>query len=164
MNNLVFHIIVVSDSIHSGERKDTSGDKALEILVKNGYKVSGKTIIPNNYREIIRVIRKLYDSNVLIFIGGTGPSPRDITIDVIEEIAWRKIPGFGEYFRLKSFEEIGYHGLLSRSELYILHDGRIVTVLPGSPKSVETGLRILLNIVEHLFEEIWRFDEPHSTR
>lgn len=161
MKNIVFHIIVVSDNVYSGLREDTSGDKAISMITNRGYRVSGKTIIPNNYREIIRTIRETKDSNILVFIGGTGPSLRDITIDSIERIAWRKIPGFGEFFRMKSFEEIGYRSLISRSELYILYDGRIVVTLPGSPSGVELGLNILLNIVDHLYEEIWRFDKPH---
>ena len=158
----VFHIIVVSDRVYEGEAVDESGEKAREIIESRGYMVSGKTIVPNRYREILRAIWGDHKSNVLLFIGGTGPSPRDITVDVIESIAWRKVPGFGEFFRLKSFEKIGYRGLLSRSEAYVLGDGRVAVVLPGSIDAVVLGLEILLNMIEHLLEETTRFEGPHK--
>lgn len=158
----VFHIIVVSDHVYEGLEEDVSGEEARKTIESRGYRVLGKTVIPNKYREIIRVIRETREANTLLFLGGTGPSPRDITVDVLESIAWRKIPGFGEYFRLRSFEEIGYRGLLSRSELYILNDGRIAVALPGSTGAVKLGLEILLNVIEHLLEETTRFEGKHK--
>lgn len=159
---LSFYIVVVSDQVFSGKKKDVSGEKACTIIESKGYVVRGKEVIPNNPREIIRVLRNVRDVNTIVFIGGTGYSPRDITIDVIEQLAWRKVSGFGELFRFESFKEIGYRGLLSRAETYVLSDGRIVVVLPGSPNAVSLGLEILLEMIEHLFEEVHRFDKPHK--
>jgi len=158
---LKFSIIVVSDRVYGGKALDESGEHAVELVRKHGYVVDRKIIIPNRYREILKAIQETIDSNIVVLIGGTGPSPRDITIDLLEDIAWRKIPGFGEYFRRRSFEETGYRGLLSRSELYILYDGRVAVALPGSRSGVETGLDIFLNMVEHLVEEIHRFEGVH---
>ncbi len=157
-----FSIIVVSDSVYNGEREDVSGEIARNMLLERGYRVIGKIIVPNDPKLILKALRKSsMKSDVVILIGGTGPSPRDITIDLVEDIAWRRLPGFGEFFRKESFHEVGYRALVSRAELYILYDGTIAVVLPGSSNAVKTGLEILLSIIEHLVEETKRFEGPH---
>lgn len=155
-----FAIIVVSDRVTAGD-DDISGLKAKELIKKKGFQVDGIIYVGNNYRDIVKAIRSV-KNDVLVFIGGTGLSPRDITVDVIEEHAWRKVPGFGEYFRLSTALKTGLRSLLSRAELYVLHDGRIAVALPGSPSAVEDGVPILLEIVEHALEEARRFEEKHK--
>jgi len=154
--------VVVSDRVYYGEATDVSGVRAREILASKGYVVNALTTIPNNPREILRILRSDRDSRVFVFIGGTGLSPRDITVDTLESVAWRRIPGFGELFRLKSFEKKGYRGLLSRSEAFVLADGRVAVALPGSPEAVELGLEILLGMIDHLLEEVERFEGSHK--
>lgn len=160
---LSFTVVVVSDRVHRGLERDVSGETAVELIKRRGFIVDGKIIVPNSYREIVKVIREV-KSNVLVFIGGTGVSPRDITVDVVEEHSWRTLPGFGEYFRLKSIEKLGLKALFSRASLFILPDARVAAVLPGSRDAVETGLEILLNLVEHLVEEVGRFEGEHRLR
>lgn len=155
-----FSIIVVSDSVAKGVKKDTSGLKAKELIERKGHVVEETLVIGNNYRDIVRTIRYV-KSDILVFIGGTGLSPRDITTDVVEEHAWRKVPGFGEYFRLSTASKTGLRSLISRAGLYVLPDGRVAVVLPGSPDAVEDGLNILLEIVEHVLEEAGRFEGEH---
>lgn len=160
---IIFHVVIVSDTIAKNPSIDVSGRKVIEIITSRNYKITGLDIIPNNYRDIIRIIKNSPNqANVLIFIGGTGPSPRDITIDVIESISWRKIEGFGELFRRLSYEVEGIKAILSRTNLYILPTGKIIVVLPGSPKAVELGVKLLLDLVEHLVEEVNRFEEHHK--
>ncbi len=156
-----FLVVVVSDRVYSGEAEDVSGARAVEIIRDKNYVVEDKIVVPNRFRDILKIIQSYRDVDVIVFIGGTGPSPRDVTVDAIESIAWRWIPGFGEYFRSESFKQIGYRGLLSRSELFLLGDGRAVLVLPGSPDAVVLGLNIFLEIVDHLLEEARRFEKPH---
>ncbi|MEM0001607.1 MAG: MogA/MoaB family molybdenum cofactor biosynthesis protein [Desulfurococcaceae archaeon] len=153
-------IIVVSDRIREGLDVDTSGEFALEKLREKGLSVCGKTIIGNNYRDIVKTMRESRE-RILLFIGGTGVSPRDITVDVVENTAWRCLPGFGELFRYISYQQIGIRAILSRSTLCVLHDGKIVVVLPGSPGAVSIGVEILSQIVDHLVEEVDRFESPH---
>lgn len=161
----VFHVIVVSDNVYMGLKEDISGELVVKRLEEKGYKVNGKTIVPNRYREILRAVNKAAEkSDAIILVGGTGPSPRDITVDVVEAISWRKIPGFGELFRLKSYQQIGYRGILSRAELYLLHSGVAVAVLPGSIKAVELGIEILSGIISHLIEEAKRYEGEHRVK
>lgn len=158
-----FYVVVVSDTVYSDRSRDVSGIRAVEILRSKGHNVLGPSYIPNNYGEVVRKVVEMPSGvDVAIFIGGTGPSPRDITVDAIESVAWRKIPGFGELFRRLSYEAVGSKAILSRAELYLLPIGKAVAVLPGSPKAVEIGLHILLDIVDHLIEEMKRFEGPHK--
>lgn len=162
---LVFHIIVVSDNVYMGLKEDISGELAVKKLEEKGYEVNGKTIVPNKYREILRAVNKASEkSDAIVMIGGTGPSPRDITVDVVEAISWRKIPGFGELFRFKSYQQIGYRGIISRAELYLLHNGVAVAVLPGSIGAVELGIEILSKIIDHLIEEAKRYEGEHRIK
>uniref|UniRef100_A0A7J3SL88 MogA/MoaB family molybdenum cofactor biosynthesis protein n=1 Tax=Fervidicoccus fontis TaxID=683846 RepID=A0A7J3SL88_9CREN len=157
----MIEIVVVSDRVSSGETKDESGVLAIKKLEESGFKIDGIKYIGNSYKDILKTIRES-NSRVILFIGGTGPSPRDITVDVVESLAWRKLPGFGEAFRMKSLETVGYSALISRSELFILHDGKVAIVLPGSKNAVELGLDILKRFLDHLLEEVERFEGPHE--
>lgn len=157
----MIEIVVVSDRVASGEATDESGALAKRTFEQLGYSVDSIKYIGNSYRDIVRVVRESR-SRVLVFIGGTGPSPRDITVDVVESLAWRKLPGFGELFRLKSFESVGISAIISRSELFILPDGKVAVVLPGSKNAVEVGISILKDVLNHLLEEVDRYEGPHK--
>lgn len=160
---LTFYVVVVSDTIYQDHSKDVSGRKAVEIITSKGFKVVKLDYVPNSFREIVRKVMSISsDVDIAVFIGGTGPSPRDITIDVIESMAWRRLPGFGELFRKISYEIEGAKAMLSRAELYILPNGKVVVVLPGSPRAVEIGLNLLLEIAVHLVNEVKRFEGAHK--
>lgn len=155
-----FGVIVVSDRIAEGLESDISGEETIKELKKRGLCVGRKLVVKNSYRDILKAIRESED-RVLILIGGTGPSPRDITVDVIEGISWRCLPGFGELFRHISYQRAGPYAALSRTTLCILHNGRIVVALPGSTDAVLLGVNILLQIIDHIIEEVDRFEAPH---
>lgn len=155
-------IVVVSDRIAEGLDKDISGERALLVLRNKGFCVDGKAIVRNSYREILKVMR-VTNERVILFLGGTGPGPRDITVDVVQESAWRCLPGYGELFRFLSYQKIGIHAILSRTSLCVLHDGKIVVVLPGSPDAVDLGVELLSQILDHLVEEVDRFESPHRS-
>jgi molybdenum cofactor biosynthesis protein B len=85
--------------------------------------------------------------------GGTGIAPRDRTPDTVEPMLERVLPGFGELFRMLSFEQIGSATILSRA-LCGLRGGKVVFVTPGSTKAVELALtRIILPEVGHILGE-----------
>lgn len=159
-NDYCFGIIVVSDRIAEGLDIDVSSEVASNALSERGFKTCSRVIVRNSYREIIKAIRES-SNRLILLLGGTGPSPRDITVDVIEDIAWRCLPGFGELFRHLSYEKIGFRAILTRTSLCILHDGKIVTVLPGSPEAVSLGIEILSRVIDHIVEEVDRFEGPH---
>ncbi len=162
MEKPCFCIPVVSDSVYKGEKKDVSGILARDKLISLGYTVKEYIIVPNSYREIhkqvLNMVKKGCDA--LLVIGGTGPSPRDISIDVVEELSWRKLPGFGELFRRCTFEKEGYIAVYSRAGAYVVGDS-IVFVVPGSPNAVEVALDIIVHTVDHIVEEIRRYEGKH---
>lgn len=153
-------VIVVSDMVYEGKREDVSGELALRTLSESGYCIGEKVVVRNSYREILKAIKESSE-RVIILLGGTGPSPRDISVDLLESISWRCLPGFGELFRWLSFQKIGANAILTRTELCILFDGKVATVLPGSPDAVQLGLDLLLKIIDHLIEEVDRYESPH---
>lgn len=160
---MTFYVVVVSDSVYRDPSKDVSGRRAVEILQKMGFRVAGFDYIPNSYTDIIKKVAELPSNvDVVVFIGGTGPSPRDITVDVLESVAWRRIPGFGELFRRVSYEVEGARAVLSRAELYVMPTGRVAVALPGAPRAIEIGLDLLAKLVEHLVNEVKRFEGPHE--
>jgi molybdenum cofactor biosynthesis protein B len=82
-------------------------------------------------------------ADVLLITGGTGLAPRDRTPDAIAPLFERRLPGFGELFRMLSFQEIGAAAMLSRAEAGVI-GGVLVFLLPGSPAAVELAMRRLI--------------------
>ncbi len=81
------------------------------------------------------------DDDVIIFVGGTGVSPDDLTIETIQPLLQKELPGFGEIFRAVSYEKIGPSAFLSRATAGVA-GGKLVVCLPGSPDGVSTALRL----------------------
>ncbi|MEM0000635.1 MAG: molybdopterin-binding protein [Desulfurococcaceae archaeon] len=158
---LCLKVVVVSDRVAEGSLTDVSGELAVKALSGKGVCVSGKVVARNSYRELMKVLRSSRE-RVLLFLGGTGPSPRDITVDVVENVAWRCLPGFGELYRYMSYQRIGINAILTRTTLCILHDGKVAVVLPGSPDAVALGVELLSQVINHLVEEVDRFEAPHG--
>ncbi len=94
--------------------------------------------------------------DAIVVDGGTGFSPKDVTPEAVEPLSDEELPGFGELFRLLSYEEIGAAAMLSRAIAGIAH-GKPVFVLPGSPKAVELAMtKLILPEVAHLLGQLRR--------
>jgi len=150
-----FYVVVVSDRIFKGEAKDESGVYTVNELRGNGHEVVGYKVIPNNekfIRETIEECEKL-SVEVLLFIGGTGIGPKDITVDVIKGMNVKVIPGFGELFRFLSFQVEGLKAWLSRAEAFIYKGKTLIFTLPGSIRAVTLALKlIILKEINHAIE------------
>jgi molybdenum cofactor biosynthesis protein B len=97
------------------------------------------------------------DVDCLILTGGTGLSPRDQTPESLEGLIEKPLPGFGELFRVFSFEQVGPAAWLSRASAGIAR-GRLVVTLPGSVPAVELALRqLLLPELVHAIRALGRF-------
>ena len=149
-------IIVVSTSrykeIKSGK---TSSDKTIptvEKVLKGGNNISLEftEIIPDSEEHINNILIKLMKEDAIdaiIFSGGTGLSPKDITYETIEPRLEKKFTGFGELFRNLSYNAIGASAMLSRAVAGILKSkkkNKAVFLLPGSPKAVKLALEALI--------------------
>lgn len=95
------------------------------------------------------VFEMLKKADVCILTGGTGLNPKDLTIEALESIFDKKIDGFGELFRIKSFEEVGYSAILSRAMAGVIN-GKVVFCLPGSKRAVKLGVEIIRKSIKHI--------------
>jgi len=126
-------VLTVSDSRDSGQ--DKSGDLLVEKLEATGHRLIARNLVPDNIHQIrAQVSAWLIDSEVQVIIttGGTGVTGRDGTPEAITPLLDKKIDGFGEMFRVLSFETIGTSTLQSRA-LAGDANQRYQLVLPGSP-------------------------------
>ena len=117
-------------------------DKSGAILVKKiqeqKHKLVDRKIVKDNKNEIKNILLEWINSNeldVIITTGGTGLTGRDITPEAINEIADKKIPGFGELFRELSYKKIGTSAMQSRA-CAVLANGKYIFALPGSSGGV----------------------------
>lgn len=143
-------IVIISDKASSGERADTTGPEAENILTVNGYEVMETVVIPDERERLRMELIRLCDgreADLVITCGGTGFSPRDITPEVTGEVADRNAPGIAEYMRMRSME-LTDRAMLTRGVSAVRGQSLIVN-LPGSPKAVEECLGFILKPLEH---------------
>lgn len=156
-------ILVVSDT--RSEATDRSGKRIRELLEANGHHVMSLDVVRDEREEIAGWVRRTasrLDVDVLILTGGTGISPRDVTIEAVEPLLHLQLPGFGELFRMLSYPEIGPAAMLSRAGAGVVR-GRPVFCLPGSKPAVELAMeKLILPEVGHLIAEI-RKGTVHGT-
>jgi len=163
--SLGFAVIICSTSRYkefseTGHLNDPSGDLIVENLQKNGHRVTMRRIVSDDKEQIQRTLMKALKSrktDVIILSGGTGISPRDVTIEAVQPLLDKEIPGFGEIFRILSYEKIGSAAVLTRA-LAGVTKGKAIFCLPGSPQSVSLALEKLIipevgHIVKHAREE-----------
>ncbi len=147
-------IVTVSDS--RTLETDTGGALVETMLRAAGQEVVARRIVPDEPEAIRAALDRAIDdpeSRAVIFTGGTGVAPRDVTPDTIGPVLDRLVPGFGEIFRMLSYEEIGSAALLSRA-LAGLKRGKIVFVIPGSRGAVRLAMeKLILPELGHLAGE-----------
>jgi len=96
------------------------------------------------------------DARVILFTGGTGIAPRDTTYDVISRKLEKVMPGFGELFRMLSYQEVGAAAMLSRATAGT-YRGRLVMSMPGSPNAVQVAMdKLIMPEIQHLAWEVAR--------
>ncbi|MCI4367763.1 MAG: MogA/MoaB family molybdenum cofactor biosynthesis protein [Thermoplasmata archaeon] len=150
---------MVSTSDTHTEEDDRSGQLARQLLTGAGHQVSRYVLVANrvaDVRDALDPWLKEVGVNAALTIGGTGVSARDVSVNALESMGGRLLPGFGELFRSLSFAEVGPLAMISRASLFVI-DGKPVFALPGSERAVRTALeRLILPGVQHLVEELAR--------
>jgi len=155
-----FALLVCSTSryekLSKGEPfEDLSGNLIIQKLRENGHKVVVRKILPDDKDAIQKNIMKLLKSrkvDVIITCGGTGISPRDTTIEAVRPILEKEVEGFGEIFRLISYEKIGSAAILTRAIAGISR-GKVIFCIPGSPQAVSLALeRLILPETGHILK------------
>ena len=149
-------VLIISDSLFTGSKEiseDESGALAIDLLSNFGFEYINLDYYPD---EIAAIKSKIQDdiadsTGLILLIGGTGISKRDVTTDAIKEIIKKELPGFGEEFRRKSFEQVGSKAMMSRVIAGVKNESLVIG-LPGSPKAVELGVKLIEDIIFHVME------------
>ena len=119
-------------------KTDKSGNILVKKINKAGHNLVEREICKDSKKDIKKILKiwiKIKKIDVIITTGGTGLTGRDITPEAIDEIADKKIPGFGEIFRYISLSTVGTSSIQSRS-CAVLANGKYVFALPGSSGGV----------------------------
>lgn len=146
-------IVCMSDKGSKGEREDISTQVIEKIMLENGYKITKKVLIPDDFQKIKDTLVKICDNNhadLILTTGGTGFSKRDVTPEATEEIIEKRVPGIPEAIRAYSLT-ITKRAMLSRATAGIRKDTLIIN-MPGSPKAVEESLTYIISELKHGLE------------
>jgi len=150
-------VLVISDTRTLDT--DTGGRAIAELLAAAGHLVVDRRVLKDDPGPVADLVRELAASggaDAVITTGGTGITHRDSTFEAIDGLLDKRLPGFGELFRMLSFEQVGAAAMLSRACAGTC--GRlIVLALPGSDKAVRLAMtRLILPELGHLVSEIRR--------
>ena len=150
-------VLTISDT--KTPETDTSGALFRELLGATGHRIAGAAIVRDEPTQVQQVIRQAVADpsvQVVILTGGTGITSRDSTYEAVEALLDKRLPGFGELFRMLSYQQIGPAAMLSRAQLGV-HQRRIVASLPGSPDACRLALeKLLIPEIGHLVREVNR--------
>jgi|TARA_B110000116_G_scaffold251403_1_gene246455 molybdopterin adenylyltransferase len=159
-------IIVLSDLGSQGKREDTAGESVKKILKDYAFNISQKIIIPDDYDTLVSLLidstsESFQKVDMILTIGGTGLSPRDITPEATKQVLDVEIPGIPEIMRLKGYEFNNF-SILSRSIAGVRNKVLIIN-LPGSLKGATESLEIIIGQIEHLLTQIQgKIDSAHK--
>jgi len=155
LENIPCAVVTISDS--RTEETDGSGRLIIESLVEAEHEVPEYRIIPDSIDTIESTMRELLgreDLKVIIMNGGTGITRRDVTPEAVSPFLEKRLDGFGELFRMLSYEEIGSAAIMSRA-LAGVSSGKMVICLPGSRGAVNLAMdKIIIPQVGHMMLEV----------
>ena len=136
-------VVTVSDS--RTPETDTNGAWLREAIVAAGHVQAGYRVIRDDGPQVEAALHEMASgpARVIVFNGGTGIAPRDTTYDVLARMLEKPIPGFGELFRMLSWEQVGAAAMLSRATAGVA-DGVVVFSLPGSHAAVKLAWERLI--------------------
>ena len=154
-------VVTVSDTRTT--ETDKSGPVCRDALSAHGHEVVEYRIVRDEPVEIESCLDDLLDKcDVVIFNGGTGISDRDTTIEVVSRRLEKQLPGFGELFRMLSYDDIGAGAMLSRATAGVAGD-TLVFSIPGSTGAVTLAMDTLIAPeLSHLVWEIFRHRKTAS--
>jgi molybdenum cofactor biosynthesis protein B len=148
-------VLTVSDT--RSTESDLSGASIKETLGFAGHTVVAYQIVPDEPEQIQAILSEWLgrdDVQAILTNGGTGIAARDTTYDAIVGLLDKRIDGFGELFRMLSWQEIGAAAMLSRAVAGVA-SGKLIVAMPGSPKAVRLALtKLIVPELGHLVYEI----------
>jgi molybdenum cofactor biosynthesis protein B len=148
-------VLTVSDT--RTEETDTSGSLIKQMLTAASHHIESYRIVRDEPAEILATIGAWTDNpgvEAIISNGGTGIARRDTTYDVLAGLLEKRLDGFGELFRMLSYQEIGAAAMLSRA-VAGTYRNRVLIALPGSSNAVKLGMeKLIVPELAHLVYEL----------
>ena len=148
-------VLTISDS--RTEATDTSGRAIVDTLVTAGHTIAGRGIVKDDPEAVQRTVReRAPEVDVVVTTGGTGIASRDGTYEALSRLFDKRIDGFGELFRMLSYEQVGSAAMMSRACAGTI--GRTaVFALPGSEQAVRLAVeKLILPEIGHVVRELRR--------
>jgi len=146
-------VAVLTVSSSRSLEDDASGDWLVDAFEDAGHEVAVRELVGDEFETVQATVDRLVrrgDTDAVITTGGTGVTPDDVTPEAVAPLFEKTLPGFGELFRRRSYEEVGTRTVGSRATAGIA-DGTVVCCLPGSENAVRLGAEaILLPELGHL--------------
>jgi molybdenum cofactor biosynthesis protein B len=148
-------VLTVSDTRTSDT--DTSGRAIRELVEQAGHRVVGSAIVRDDPDQVTAIVRRqLAESTtrVIIATGGTGITSRDGTFEAVDRLFDKRLTGFGELFRVLSFQEIGAAAMLTRAAAGTVGT-KAIFLLPGSENAVRLGMtRLIVPELGHVVQQL----------
>jgi molybdenum cofactor biosynthesis protein B len=137
-------VITVSDT--RTEETDTGGQLLRSLLESAGHHIHSLAIVKDEPADVAELVRAKCcdkDCHAVLLSGGTGIAARDTTVEAILPLLDKRLDGFGELFRMLSYDQVGAAAMLSRALAGIVNQ-TAVFLMPGSPKAVELAMTKLI--------------------
>ncbi len=154
---LGYAVVTVSDTRSAAD--DRSGDRIAELAAAAGHRVVARRLVRDEAPAIRGAVEALLAAravDVVVVTGGTGFSPRDVTVEALRPLFEREVEGFGELFRALSFAEVGAAAMLSRATAGLVR-GKGLYLLPGSTAAVILAMeKLVLPETPHLLGQARR--------
>jgi molybdenum cofactor biosynthesis protein B len=154
---IVARCAVVTLSDTRTRENDGSGQLIERLLIEAGHQMASYQIVKDDPAELMPILTRLLDDpaiDAILTNGGTGIARRDQTIGAIEKTIDQPLPGFGELFRMLSWQQIGAGAMMSRAAAGIAR-GKPIFAMPGSSKAVELAMtQLILPQIRHVLWEL----------
>lgn len=147
-------VVVCSDSVSAGKKEDKAGKAIIDFLQQVNIDSTHYSIIPDEKNDIQNTVKKLVDEkfDLVLFTGGTGLSPRDVTPESIAELVDREIPGIMEAARSYGQQRTPF-AMLSRGIAGFVKNTLVIT-LPGSTNGAKESMQALFPYLKHVFRVV----------
>ena len=148
-------VLTISDT--RNEATDTSGAAIVELLTAAGHTITGRKILRDDPEPVAGAVRAAtVSADVVITTGGTGITSRDSTYEALAKLMDKRLDGFGELFRMLSYQQIGAAAMLSRACAGTIRRTAVFS-LPGSEKAVRLAMeKLILPELGHVVRELKR--------
>lgn len=147
-------VLTISDSSFRGERQDLSGRAIVELLLAEGLTVEKTAIVPDEEDMIVETLLLWCADglDLVLTTGGTGLYARDVTPEATRRVMDREAPGIAEAIRMEGLKETPM-AMLSRG-LAGIRESTLIINMPGSPKAVESAMRVIMPVIRHAMDKL----------